>query len=500
MNARRLIQLTVIVMFSSSFFSQLVGARDGDNVRPSVCAGTWYPGEADALAEHVDGLLDGATAPDVHGKPIAVIAPHAGYRFSAPTAAPAYAALKGHHYRRVIVLAFSHRNAARYEGVDVPAELTAYATPLGAIPIDRDACQRLLHDSTFESDPRIDAGEHSLELQLPLLRRAIGEFELVPLLVGQLSHEQCVAAAKAILLLVDDDTLLVASTDFTHYGPNYGYTPFTEDVPAHLEKLATDAASAIRRCDVDGFVEHLAATGDTICGRGPVTLLLRTLSMRGGADCVRAGFDTSGHMTGDYTNSVTYQSFVFTPPRGTLTDAERTALLKIARDTARAYLNGQPLPAVDASTLPDALRRDGGCFVTLTNHGRLRGCIGNMIASGPLYESVMRNAVSACQDPRFVDMPITAAELDELHIEISYLTPMHRVSDVHEIVVGRQGLLIGLGMQRGVLLPQVAYERGWRREEFLEQTCRKAGLPLNAWKRSEAEIDAFEAEVFGEAE
>jgi AmmeMemoRadiSam system protein A len=121
-----------------------------------------------------------------------------------------------------------------------------------------------------------------------------------------------------------------------------------------------------------------------------------------------------------------------------------------------------------------------------------------MIADGPLYRSVIRNAVSACQDRRFVSNPVTAEELDELHIEISYLTPMKRVRDTKEIIVGRHGLLISLSERRGVLLPQVAYQRGWTRGEFLAQTCRKAGLPLDAWKRPEAEIRSFEAEVFGE--
>jgi len=138
--------------------------------------------------------------------------------------------------------------------------------------------------------------------------------------------------------------------------------------------------------------------------------------------------------------------------------------------------------------------------VTLENHGRLRGCIGNMTADRPLYEAVRGNAVLACQDRRFVNNPVTAAELPDLHIEISYLTPMEAIKDPSEIIVGRHGLLISMGRYRGVLLPQVAYERGWSREEFLQQTCRKAGLPLDAWKRPEATIYSFEAEVFGEPE
>ena len=269
-------------------------------------------------------------------------------------------------------------------------------------------------------------------------------------------------------------------------------------MPRRLRELAEQAAAPLIACDYDGFVAHLTKTGDTICGRGPVSLLLRALSMQGGAEGTRTASDTSGQMTGDWENSVTYQSFIFTRRPGTLGEEERAELLRIARQCAAAFLKGEPTPEIDAHKLPAGLRADGACFVTLENRGALRGCIGNMVADGPLYRSAMRNAASACEDMRFVSNPVTAAELPELHIEVSYLTPMRRVENVGEIVIGRHGLLISLGRQRGVLLPQVAYERGWTREEFLAGTCHKAGLPPDAWKLPEARIDAFEAEVFGE--
>jgi AmmeMemoRadiSam system protein A len=231
-----------------------------------------------------------------------------------------------------------------------------------------------------------------------------------------------------------------------------------------------------------------------------VALLLRILSMQGGAQAVRAAYDTSGQLTGTWSNSVTYQSFVFTPRPVTLGPQERTALLRLARQTVGAVLKDQDQPAVDPEQLAQALCVKGACFVTLENRGQLRGCIGNMAAQEPLYQAVIHNAVNACRDPRFVSDPVTAGELDDLHIEISYLTPMRRVSDPNEVVIGRHGLLVALGPNRGVLLPQVAYERGWTRSEFLAETCRKAGLPRDAWKRPEAEIYSFEAEVFGEAE
>ncbi|MFQ5600590.1 MAG: AmmeMemoRadiSam system protein B [Candidatus Krumholzibacteriia bacterium] len=501
MSKRRHMRLVVTAgAIGLALLDPVVAAEHEANVRPPHCAGTWYPGQPAALAKQVDDLLARASPAEVPGGPMALICPHAGYRYSAPAAAAAYACLRGHAYDRVIVLAFSHRNAGLYSGLNVPRDLTAYATPLGEVPVDRKACDRLLGNPLFSSNPGMDRGEHSLELQLPFLQRVLEGFSLVPLLVGRMTDQECALAAQAIVPLLDEHTLLVASSDFTHFGRNYGYRPFEDDVPDRIRDLAEQAAAPIARCDYDGFVAHLEETQDTICGRGPIRFLLRILSMRGGAHGVRAAYDTSGRVTGDWTNSVTYQSFVFARRPGTLGEQERAELLRIARQAVTAFLNGRPAPTVDAERLPEALRTDGGCFVTLENRGQLRGCIGNMVAGGPLYESVVQNAVSACQDPRFVRNPVSAEELDELHIEISYLTPMRRVAGANEIVVGRHGLLIALGARRGVLLPQVAYERGWTREEFLAQTCHKAGLPSDAWRRPEAELYSFEAEVFGEPE
>jgi len=467
-------------------------------VRPAYCAGQWYPESKEELEKQVDDLLARASPPIPAVKPVALIVPHAGYRYSAAIAAEAYRKLQGQHYRRVIVIAFSHSSAGLYGGVDVPKDLSAYRTPLGDVIIDREACDTLLKVPGFAAHPDIDRGEHSLELQLPFLQRVLKEFRLVPLLVGRVSGDDYAKAAEALLTLIDEDTLLVASSDFTHFGPQYGYTPFENDVQNKLRELAEQAAAPILTCDFDGFLDHLTKTRDTICGRGPIALLLRVLSMYTSPTAVRTGIDMSGRMMNDWTNSVTYQSFVFGERPGNLSQEERGQLLRVARQTVEAQLNRKGQPQLEVEKLPEKLRADGACFVTLENKGRLRGCIGNMIADGPLYQSVMRNAVSACQDSRFRDDPVTAAEFDQLDIEISYLTPMKRVAKTDEIIVGRHGLLISLGPRRGVLLPQVAARRGWTRAEFLIQTCHKAGLPPEAWKQPDAEIYSFEAEVFGE--
>ncbi len=491
-------------------------------VRKAVCAGSWYPADAGELNKQLDAFLAAvppasapaapATAPGetehaatqaVAVRPIALICPHAGYQYCGPVAGAAYARVRGQKYERVIVLAFSHRNAAAYRGVDVPTDLTAYATPLGNVPVDRAACDLLLTKGgrLFAAHPGVDAGEHSLELQLPYLQRVLGEFKLVPLLVGVLNEADCTAAAQALLPLIDAGTLLVASSDFTHFGANYGYVPFKDNFEPRLRELAEQAALPLLKADCDGFAAHLAQTRDTICGGlGPIPLLLRVLSMRGGAEATRAAVDSSGRQMGDWSNSVTYQSFVFTRRPGTLGSAERSELLRLARETVAATAKGTAPPKLELEKLPVGVRGQGACFVTLEKAGKeLRGCIGNMIADGPLGESVVRNAVNAAaHDPRFP--AVRPEEVDGLRIEISYLTPMRRIASPDEVIIGRHGLYIVAGWGRGVLLPQVAYERGWSRTEFLRQVCYKAGLPPDAWQQKSAELYTFEAEVFGEAD
>jgi uncharacterized protein len=181
---------------------------------------------------------------------------------------------------------------------------------------------------------------------------------------------------------------------------------------------------------------------------------------------------------------------------GHLTAAERTGLLALARQTLHQRLNDSPVSAPEAADL-SGLKRERGAFVTLSLAGNLRGCIGTFRAQKPLWKIVQEMAISAAlHDPRFP--PLRAAELDAIEIEISALTPLRIITDTDEIQVGTHGLYITQGHAGGVLLPQVAVEYGWSSTEFLQQTCRKAGLPSTAWQHG-ATIEVFSAEVFSES-
>jgi AmmeMemoRadiSam system protein A len=173
---------------------------------------------------------------------------------------------------------------------------------------------------------------------------------------------------------------------------------------------------------------------------------------------------------------------------------ERRWLLRLAHLSIRSAVTGEDV------ILPEAtahLKEARGAFVTLHENHELRGCIGLIVAVGPLDETVRKMAVAAAlEDPRFE--PVSSDELDKLQLEISVLSPMFAIAP-EDVVVGRHGLMVSYGGRRGLLLPQVPTEWGWDRETFLSQTCHKAGLPMDQWKKG-ATLEAFTAEVFGEAE
>lgn len=175
---------------------------------------------------------------------------------------------------------------------------------------------------------------------------------------------------------------------------------------------------------------------------------------------------------------------------------QRQWLLGLARETIGAQLKNGALP--DEPPLPGPLLEIRGAFVTLTLNGALRGCIGHVIGCEPLWRSVRSNAINAAfHDPRFA--PLTEGEFASIAIEISALSPLWRVTGPDEIIIGRDGLVIERGIHRGLLLPQVAESYGWTPEEFLDQTCRKAGMEPGCWRQGNAEISAFSAEVFQES-
>jgi len=468
-------------------------------LRKPAVAGSWYPSNPDKLAAEVDEFL-GATGATGHCEtpPMALVSPHAGYAYSGPTAAYAYAQLRGCAVRRVWVLAPSHRMG--FSGAAV-YDVEAFRTPLGDLPVDLATAGRIADKPGLQWIRRDDGGEHSLEIQLPLLQRALGAFELVPILVGQLSAGQAKQIADALRDEVGPGDVVVVSTDFTHFGWRFGYQPFKDDLPENLNALDHGAWERLAAGDPDGFHAYIDRTGATICGRNPLEILAALLPE--GAKGTELSYTTSGEITGDWSNSVSYLAARFDGPgwkgRGPQTGGARlvsdetaVALLELARKALHHWFEvGKPLE-VDPNDLPADASKQLGAFVTLTKHGALRGCIGEIEARRPVWKAVASRAVDAAiHDTRF--SPVTAAELSELDVEVSLLGPTWEVPGPEAVVVGRHGVVITSGFRGATFLPQVAPEQGWDRDTMLHALLRKAGLPQSALEG--ARIEVYEAQV-----
>lgn len=478
-------------------------------VRSPVVAGAFYPGDPAALSDAVDGYLDAAGETRLDGEVVALIAPHAGYMYSGRVAGRAYALLRGLDFDSVVVIAPSHRVAFR--GASVYGG-DGYATPLGVVPVDRDLADAIASASpTLTYEPRAHAAEHSLEVQVPFLQRSLGEFAIVPIVMGGQGEGPVRVLADAIAEAVGgraagDRVLLVASTDLSHF---HSY-----DRAVALDSAVMDAVSAF---DPEGLLDALGSGACEACGGGPTAAVMMAARQLGADRAHVLEYANSGDVTGDRAEVVGYMAAVLTrpadEPRGAarpgpkggevtapyagLSTDEKAALLGLARRAIESALGGARPPRLERAT--PALETACGAFVTLNKRGRLRGCIGYIRAVKPLHTTVAEMAVQAAMhDPRFP--PVTEEELPDLDIEISVLSPLEEVADVGAIVVGRDGLIVQDRAHSGLLLPQVATEYGWDRDTFLAHTCLKAGLPADAWKRPDVTIFKFTAEVFGEPE
>ncbi|MBZ5564653.1 MAG: AmmeMemoRadiSam system protein B [Acidobacteriia bacterium] len=473
-------------------------APEAAKVRAPAVAGGFYPADPVELGKMVDDFLARATVTKLGGPFVALISPHAGYPYSGQVAAHSYVLLKGRKFERVVVIAPSHLEAFPFSSI---YSGDAYATPLGEIPVDKAFAAKLAAQSPLiqlsERGHGIvqGRGEHALEDELPFLQRTLGSFKLVPIIMGDQSYESSRALGVALAKLIPGtDTLIVVSSDLSHYHP------YDEAV-----KIDHQTLKAIEDWDYLSLSLNFQRRVWEACGGGPIVAAMIAAERLGANRAVVLKYANSGDVTGDKSGVVGYGAVALVKektssagqePTFTLSGKEKQELLKIARESVTTAVNEQKFSSVPAGE-PEALTRDRGAFVTLKKNGELRGCIGYITPMKSLVETVRDVAAfAALKDPRFP--PVSAAEVGQLEYEISVLSPLHRVTDIKQIQVGRHGLLMRKGEREGVLLPQVPTEQGWDRKTFLEQTCRKAGLPPQAWQDEDTDIFMFTALVFGQ--
>jgi len=509
----RLLLIIIIVVVSCTKEKALTDARK------SVLAGSWYAADSSALAKEIDGLVSSAKKTEIHN-PLIMILPHAGYYYSGKVAAAGYGSVAGMEPDIIVILGTNHHVPVRGASI---LPVSGYETPLGTMTLHTEVAAELLKSPFFSTVPAAHEKEHSVEIHLPFIQRVFKReiargLRFVPILVGDVTNEEAGGTARVLerALSVFSRPLIVVSSDFTHYGRRFGYVPFVSSSPQVLSKKIRDldygAIDALVTGNAGVFANYVRQTGITVCGRNPIRVAL-SLEIRDFTALV-LDYSTSGAVSGDYHNCVSYAAVALcghlpgpdtsrASNRHTCGEDDKRFLLAGARGVlVHALERGGSEPHAqrggsEPPKVPDYCTLKRGVFVTLKKSGRLRGCIGYPYPVTPLYRAVQENALNAAfRDPRFG--PVKKDELKDISIEISVLTLPVAVESVDEILVGTHGLIIENSGRKGLLLPQVPVEYNWDRTTFLEQTCRKAGLPADAWQWKDTKIWRFEAVVFSE--
>ncbi len=502
--------MKVILSLMIAFASAIAGAT----TRAAAVAGGFYSDDPERLRAEVERMLD---VPGASVGARALVVPHAGHFYSGAVAARAFKTIHPEGLRRVVLIGPSHHRA--FTGAALPARgIQAFETPLGAVPVDVAAVESLRKNKDFAGPSAAHGPEHCLEVELPFLQVLAPEAAIVPILIGNGTDSEIARRlAKALAPLLDEGSVIVASSDFTHYGRNYQWTPFSgPGLAEKLLRLGKVTAGRLAAIDPAGFRHQVEVSGDTVCGARPLVVLAELLSHAFDGRGEVLDVTTSGHRTGSWESSVTYAAIAFRgswkgwsenrprPPLGRLTSAQGEEAVSLARATLESFLMHDESLAewYGQAQERDALSADAGAFVTLNHRGvqagspgRLRACMGVIEARQPLTDAVVQAAVWAARDPRFPRLE--ADELSGLDVEVSVLSPAEPVTGPEAIEVGTHGVILQKGSHRALFLPQVATEQGWDRRTMLDQLARKAGLPAGGW-RSGAEFEVFTAQIFGE--
>ena len=479
-------------------------------------AGSWYPGNETELRAMIDGFMVRADTPEIAGRIVGIISPHAGLVHSGPTAAYGYKLLlddiERYENSTIVMIGPNHRNRG-FSGISVWAR-GAWSSPLGETPIDEALADSILEElgdlGGFEKS--IFRGENSLEVQLPFIQYVFGDkVKIVPILFGVQSLQASRALAENLAKHASrKDVVIVASTDLSHF-----YNLET------AKGLDAEFISAIEDWDTDSMIARLESGICEACGFGAVLTLMMAAADFGADTAIGLNYSTSADgPAADRSRVIGYYSAAFVDSKDetksvadtekasvedssseeySLTDDQKKYLLKLARKSIDDYVSGGVIyepPQPDDAKLVE----DGAVFVTLHRDGALRGCIGQMIPPGPLYLCVRDMAISAAtHDHRF--RPVSESELELIDIEISVLSPMKPIDDWRKIEIGHHGVWLRNGYSSGVFLPQVGRETGWTLETFLEElSSQKAGLSRNAYKDQKTKLFIFTVVEFDEDE
>jgi AmmeMemoRadiSam system protein B/AmmeMemoRadiSam system protein A len=488
---------------------------DGARVRTPAVAGQFYPADAKKLEAAVKAYLADAEEPSPE-RPLALVAPHAGYIYSGQIAADAYRHAMGHAYDLVVILGANH-TAPAFDGVSV-YDGKGYRTPLGVAELDREIAAKLIAaDRAFSFRPSVHAREHSVEVQVPFVQVAFPEAKIVTAVVGRPGLDLCARfGTKLADAIKDRRALIVASSDLSHY-PEYDNAVTTD--------LATlGAVTWLDPRKLQALIRERMRSGTPglstcACGEAPLLAAIETARRLGANHGRIVSYVNSGDTAvGDRSRVVGYGAAVFSAREGESDDAavdrtpgwrpqasrhqgalsadEQRELLAFARESIRRYIETGTAPL--ARHRAPARCRNQGVFVTLKKQGQLRGCIGHRDADRPLAQVVGAMALQAAfNDRRF--WPLEPEELEQVKIEISLLSPLKLVTGPDAVVIGRDGVMLKKQERGALFLPEVAVEQSWNHEQLMTRLCQKAGLPADAWREG-AELYTFQTVALHESD
>jgi MEMO1 family protein len=470
-------------------------------IRESRFAGHFYPADKESLIKTVDQYLATVVKTKIKGEVKAIIVPHAGYPFSARTAAAAYANINN-KYKTVVLIGPSHRSYVKGSAVFTEG---SFQTPLGAITVDKKLAQELLKaDSLFKKNTSAHLNEHSLEVQLPFLQRKIKKgFKILPVLINEGSPEELNRIGEIIgKLLKGKKALIVISSDLSHY-PRHKTAKLIDE--SSIFSLASMSPVYFLKTTEILLDKSISKVATIACGRAAIAVGMAAAKSLGADKFLKLKYEDSFDANPSQSSSssvVGYLSgaFIKTGKKNksfklNLSKVEKTELLKFARYSILSELMRED-PKFDLRD-NSLFNQPAAIFVTLKEKGVLKGCIGGTTPRMTLYDAIFAfSKAAAFADHRF--MPVKLKELKNIDIEISILSPLKEISSADEIIPNKHGVMLVNKNKSGLFLPQV-WEQISKKEDFLNEICtQKAGLKKNCWLDKNTELYTFTVDSFKE--
>lgn len=446
-------------------------------IRAPAVAGRFYPAEPARLSRMVAQCLGGCPSAETPLR--AVVSPHAGYAFSGALTARALAASRSAAPDLLVVLSPSHKHA--FDGIALPSQ-ERLAIPGAEIPVAQATRDALIARGLAKIEDAAHDREHGIEVQLPFLHAVHPGVPVLPLVIGR---AQVPDVARVIDAVAEGAMrpLFILSSDLSHFLPRAAADQADATTARRFETGATDLGprDACGAMALNGYLASQQGAGGRI---------------------LRLGMTNSAVLTGEDSRTVGYGAWALSPAEAACLSSDmRARLLDTARRVLASRLSRGRAPHVELASFPPELQTYAASFVTLERGGRLRGCIGSLMAHRPMIEDVAVNAQKAAlDDPRF--RPLTADDLPEIRLKIALLSPPRRIAVAAQRALedrlqpGRDGLILRDGGHAGVFLPQVWSQLPEPRA-FVQALKRKAGLPPEHWS-ARVRLEVFHAESFGE--